>query len=94
MIVMMDLDAEVFKLTEKELNFVLLRIRSHVPEFLVLLAADYLVDRPGDSIGYGHLGLVGRAKAKFPTIVFSPIKRSALQFGTMCCLDKKLPKIR
>lgn len=68
----------MFELTEKEFDFMLFWIRSHVAEFFVLLATDDFINRPGDSIGNGYLSFVGGAEAKLPAIVFSPVKRSAL----------------
>lgn len=75
---MMNLDAEVLELTEQEFDFMLLWIRSHVPEFLVLLTSDNLIDRSRDSIGDSDLGFVGGAQTELPAIVFSPVKRSPL----------------
>lgn len=59
MVVMMDLDAQVFKLSDQELDFMLLWIRSHVAQFLVALAADDFINRPRDPIGHGYLCLIG-----------------------------------
>jgi hypothetical protein len=78
MVVMMNVDAEVAQLSDEELDFMLLGVRSHVSQLFVLFAANYFVNCASDPISDRNLGFIGRAKTKFPAIVFSPIKRSAL----------------
>lgn len=76
MVMMMDVDSEVFELPDQELDFVLFGVPSHVTKFLILLAANDFVDGSGNTVCDSDLGLIGASEFKFPAVIFSPIKRS------------------
>lgn len=61
MIVMLNLNAKIFELLDEKFDLVLLGISAHVAEFFVIVSGYDLVNNPSNSIGYGDLGLVGRA---------------------------------
>jgi hypothetical protein len=61
MIMMLNLNAEIFELLDKEFDLVLLWIPPHIANLLVGISGEDLIDSPRDPIGYGDLCLVGRS---------------------------------
>ena len=58
MILMLDIDSQIFELPDEKFDLVLLRVSAHVAQLFVFVPGDDLVDCPGEAVGNGHLGLI------------------------------------
>lgn len=59
MVIVVNLNAKILELTNEQLDFVLLRIPSHISNFFVLISGNDLVNGAGHTVCDGHFGFVG-----------------------------------